>query len=136
MYKPLYDAKASALFFADGETSSKNLPIGKINVFVCGALQNPDKMHSLIGRSAAFAPAAVSGFRRVTKAVAGKLVPFMVPSKSDHAKILTGVVWLDLTDKELTKIESLELDGDLRKRIRLNVRAGERRVEAYTYIKK
>ena len=133
MYQPHYDAKNCAMFFVEGPLPGEDVFAGAINVFVCGALQNPAKMTPLIGRSPAFAPAVAIGFERTVMTIGGKRVPFMVRS-ADPATVLTGVVWLDLSESDLAAIESLELDGGLRERIAIDVKAGERVLKAFTYI--
>jgi hypothetical protein len=60
----------------------------------------------------------------------------MVPDREDPGSALTGIVWLDLLAASLEKIELLELDGGFRKRITIEARIGERRVPAYSYVKK
>ena len=50
--------------------------------------------------------------------------------------MLTGVVWLDLGQDELEKIEQFELGSGHRKRVEVRVLLGELRLNAYTYIRK
>ncbi len=106
------------------------------NVFVCGALQNPAKMASVLGRDAPFAPAVSLGFYRETQSINGRNIPFMIDDLGDSRRPLTGVVWVALSDADLGRIEELELAGDLRERIAIEVLVGERRVQAFTYVKK
>lgn len=132
---PLYHSGYSTLVFFAQPADPKHLLSGKINVFVCGALQNPDKMNSVINRAAPFTPAAVGGFKRITESIDDAAIPFMVPSENLD-EILTGILWLDLSEQELSKIEGLELNGDFRKRIEIEVCVGQARLPAFTYVKK
>ncbi len=136
MYKPYYDKDASTLVFIDGNDIRENYFYGRINVFVCGSLQNPEKMSSILGESVPFATAAVSGYKRSTEIIDGKEIPFMIPSTDEPWVILTGIVWLDLSDELLNRIESIELDGNYRHAVSIDVQAGERKLRAVTYIKK
>jgi hypothetical protein len=106
----------------------------KRNVFVCGALQSPSKMVPLLGRRAPFAPAVARGYWHTSEKIKEKNIPFMVPS--DPQRVLTGVVWLDLTEQEVRKIETIELDGSFRKSVVIEIQVGDRTIEAITYIKK
>jgi hypothetical protein len=135
MYMPRYDPQRQCLYFVESGLESEQPLAGRKNVFVCGALQNPEKTAALIGRSAAFAPAFIIGFHRVSEKIGDGLVPFMILSENE-AEALSGVVWLDLGDDEIAKIEELELRGGLRKRITVQARVGESAVEAASYIKK
>ena len=134
MYEPHYLAEASALIFVDGPMKDKDYFGASLNAFVCGALQDPDRMAALLGRRAAFAPAVALGYRRSTETISGHRMPFMIPA--DEEAVLTGVVWLDLNEEDLGRIEELELDGGHRRRITVDVRVGERTVEALTYVKR
>jgi len=136
MYKPYYDAQSCALFFVDGPLEDRNYFGGKINVFVCGGLQHCAKMASLIGRNAPFAPAAIRGHLRTWERINGKDIAFMIPDSNDPYRVLTGVVWLDLSGEDVRKIETFELQNNLRRRINVNVHVGERIVQAITYIKR
>jgi hypothetical protein len=130
MYQPHYDARSRALFLLTD--SSCPAGGGKNHVFMCGALQSPDRMASLLGRSPSFAPAVVRGYLHRSETVDGIDVPMMLPS--DARRVLTGIVWLDLTDDEVGKIDAIELDGSLRKKIILDVEIGDAMVEAVTYL--
>ena len=136
MYRPFYSAEYSALYFSPDPVSSKNVFSGGCNVFVCGALQDPLRLSSLLGLEASFAPAAVTGYRRSVEVIDGEQIPFMVPDEDDPRNVLTGVVWLDLTGAVLEKIESLELERELRKRIAIEARIGELSLAVLTYIKR
>ena len=59
----------------------------------------------------------------------------MVPDEDDPGRVLTGVVWLDLTVEEQEKIEAFELAGGLRKREQVRVTVGEAAIAAITYLK-
>ena len=133
-YFALYDPKGYALVFAASAVDLKTVFEKGRRVFVCGALQNPEKMADLIGRAAAFAPAAVNGYQRNTQIQDGKPIPYMLPAQPDA--LLTGVVWLALSQKEFLLIEKLELKGGYRKLVDLNVKTGERVLNAVTYIKR
>jgi hypothetical protein len=136
MYRPFYLPECSALCFsADSIPSETTLSRG-CNVFVCGALQDPARISALLGTEPPFAPAVATGYRRTVERVAGGEVPFMVPDEDDARSVLTGVVWLDLSGESLEKIESLELDRGFRKRITIEARIGERKVTAFTYVKR
>ena len=135
MHEPRYAANFSALYFTDGPATEDIFNRG-MRVFVCGALQNPIKMHDVTGQSPAFAPACVVGYKRTTEIIEGSEVPFMVPDENDPGRILTGVVWLDLDQATLDRIESLELEGGHRRRIEITVHVGELNLTAYTYIRK
>ena len=93
-------------------------------------------MSALLGFEAPFAPATTSGYRRGLECIDGREIPFMVPDERDPRRVLTGVVWLDLTKASLDRIESLELDGGHRRRIAIAARIGELDLTAYTYVRK
>ena len=136
MYEPVYSPEHSALFFRSDSVSDGSVFPGERNVFVCGALQDPLKMSDLLGVKPSFAPAAATGYKRTVERIDGEDVPFMVADEDDPRSVLTGIVWLDLTGASLQKIESLELDRGLRKRIAVETRIGELKVTAYTYVRK
>ena len=136
LYEPHYDAESWALYFVDGPLEGKDYFGGEINVFVCGSLQHPGKMVPLIGRNAPFAPAFARGYSRRWEKVGGRDVPFMLPAPDNPRRALTGIVWLVLSEEEVERIENVELHEDLRKRIAITVKVGERDVEAVTYIKR
>jgi hypothetical protein len=136
MYRSFYLAECSALYFSAESISSESVFSGARNVFVCGALQDPVEMSALLGLEPPFAPAAAVGYRRAVERIDGRDIALMVPDPEDPGSVLTGVVWLDLAAEILEKIELLELDGGFRKRISIKTRIGERRVSAYTYVKK
>ena len=136
MYRPHYDAKINALYFLDEAVPETIPPQGGLNIFVCGGLQNPDKMVPLLGRSAPFAPAALKGYKRTSETVQGREIPFMVPDENDPGRVLTGVVWLDLTREERENIETFELAGGLRKREKVRITVGEATIDAMTYLKR
>ena len=114
MYRPRYAAEHSALFFCSEPISSEAAFSGARNVFVCGALQDPARMSALLGLEPPFAPAVAVGYRRTVESIDGEEIPFMVPDLDDPRSALTGVVWLDLTEDALERIESLELERALR----------------------
>ena len=93
-------------------------------------------MSALLDLEPPFAPAAAVGYRRTVERIDGKELRFMASDHEDPGKVLTGIVWLDLATESLEKIESLELDGGFRKRITIEARVGERKLLAYTYVKK
>jgi len=134
MYLPCYDPLSQALYFVEPGRESRTPFDGGINVFVCGALQNPEKMHDMLGRLPAFAPAAVKGYCRGSASIQGRETPFMLASPDPDA-MLTGVVWLDLSPVDLEAIERLELAGGLRRRIELNALCGEARLRALSYVR-
>jgi hypothetical protein len=136
MYRPVYSNEYSALHFRSGTSSADDVFSSGSNVFVCGALQNPDRMSKLLGFEAPFAPAAASGYRRSVETIDGREIPFMVPDERDPLSVLTGVVWLGLDGGSLERIESLELEGGYRRRIVIEARIGELDLTAYTYVKK
>jgi gamma-glutamylcyclotransferase (GGCT)/AIG2-like uncharacterized protein YtfP len=134
MYEPRYAADISALYFTHGPAVEDIFTRG-FRVFVCGALQNPSKMRDVTGQPPAFAPASVAGFKRTTEILDGAEVPFMTPDGKDPTRILTGVVWLNLDQAALDRIESLELGGGYRRRIEITAHVGEMNLTAYTYIR-
>lgn len=136
MYEPYYDEKARTLFFVEGKLEDKDYFGGIINVFVCGPLQDPNKMRALVGRSLPFAPAVTTGFVRRWEKVEGKDYFFMIFTPNRPENILTGVVWLDLTRDDLKKIEVFELRDNVRKRVTIKVQVGDRTIDAITFIKK
>jgi hypothetical protein len=136
MYRPFYSPESSALYFSAHSVPPEAVFSGECNVFVCGALQNPVEMSGLLQSQPSFAPAVAVGYRRAVERVDKDDIPLMVPDEDDPRSVLTGVVWLDLTEESLEKIESLELSGGLRKRIAIQVRMGEVKVDAYTYVKR
>jgi hypothetical protein len=93
-------------------------------------------MSALLGLEPPFAPAVATGYRRTVERLGGKDVPFMIPDERDPRSVLTGVVWLDLSEASLEKIESLELDGGIRQRITIEAGIGELKLTAYTYVKR
>jgi hypothetical protein len=93
-------------------------------------------MSGLLGQEPSFASAAVTGYRRSVERIDGEDIPFMVPDENDPRNVLTGVVWLDLTQGSLERIESLELERGLRKRITVDARIGELRLDLLTYIRR
>lgn len=93
-------------------------------------------MGALLGSEPPFAPAVATGYRRTVERVGVEEIPFMVPDPGDPRSVLTGVVWLGLAEGSLERIESLELDKGLRKRITVEVRIGELTLIAYTYVKR
>ena len=133
-YRPYFDAPSRALFFIAGPASKKSLLDGKINMFVCGALQSPDTMTPLLGRKAPFVPAVAQGFWQTSIQVDGKRIPMMTATDRQH--LLTGVVWLNVTEREVQSIEKFELAGNLRKRITIDVHVGDRVIKAITYVKR
>jgi hypothetical protein len=135
LYRPFYSPEISSLYFSTERLPANRVSSGVRNVFVCGALQDPVKMSALLGAEPPFAPAVASGYKRTVGAIAGEGIPFMVPDREDSHSLLTGVVWLDLTEENLERIESLELDRGLRKRITIEARIGELRVTAFTYVR-
>lgn len=136
MYKPAYSAQYSALYFATDPIPSESVFSAERNVFVCGALQDPLEMSSLLGLEPPFAPAVATGYRRAVERIDGKDIPFMASDERDPQSALTGVVWLGLSRESVEKIESLELEGGLRERITIQARIGELSLTAYTYIKR
>ena len=136
MYEAHYDGESWALLFVDGPRGEKDYLGGESNVFVCGGLQHPEKMAAILGRRAPFAPAVARGFRRAWLGEGSGRVSFMLDSPDEPQRILTGVVWLDLSEEEISRIESVELEGDLRKRIAIEVTVGERTLKAFTYVKR
>jgi hypothetical protein len=111
MYRPVYSQEYSMLYFSSDAASSDDVFSGGSNVFVCGALQNPARMSSLLGMELPFVPAVASGYKRSVERIGGREIPFMVPDEHDPRNVLTGVLWLDLAQPNLDRIESLELDG-------------------------
>jgi hypothetical protein len=136
VYRFFYSPESSSLYFSTARLPAERLFSGSRNVFVCGALQDPVKMSALLGAEPFFAPAVATGFARSVESIAGEEIPFMVPDRDDPHGVLTGAVWLDLTEGNLERIESLELDRGFRKRIRIEARIGERRISAFTYVKR
>ncbi len=134
MYKPVYDSRSNVLIFVDDFVEKRDYLDGEINVFVCGALQDPDKMASLIERPAPFTPAVAAGFEHIDEEIDNAPVAFMIPSENPHT-ILTGILWLDLTPDELDRIETIELRGNLRQRSNIMVRVGGKTVDAITYMR-
>jgi len=135
MYRPLYDDTIQSLVFIADERTTEDVLSGSVNVFVCGGLQNPEKMANILGRNAPFAPAAANGYARTVAEVGGEQIPFMVPA-DDPGSVLTGVVWLDLGEQDVKNIETLELKGNVRKRVEIRVQVGEKALEALTYVRR
>ena len=136
MYRPVYSGEYSALYFSSDPISFERITRGGRRVFVCGALQDPLAMSALLGLEPPFAPAVATGYRRTVERLGGKDVPFMIPDEGNPRSVLTGVVWLDLSEASLEKIEALELDGGIRKRIAIEARIGELELTACTYVKR
>ena len=133
MYTPSYDPDTQALTFAD---ESDKGPAGANAVFVCGALQDPARMTELIDRPAPFACGAVTGYFRGIAEIDGEEVAFMVADDDEPDRVLTGVIWLDLTDVDVAAIETLELDRGLRATVQVEVIVGDETILARTYVKK
>jgi hypothetical protein len=136
VYYPVYSVRDSVLYFCSDPASSESLFSGGHRVFVCGALQDPARMSALLGLEPPFAPAVAVGYKRTVERIGGEDVPLMVPDAGDPRRLLTGVVWLDLAGSSLERIESLELDGGIRRRTTIEVGIGELVLTAYTYIKR
>lgn len=135
MYRPYYDVASNALVFSADEKEASAILSGPGRVYVCGGLQNPDKMRSVLGRPAAFAPAVVTGYRAGhIEVIDGREIPFMIPA--DPAAVLPGVVWLDLSEQDIENIEKFELAGGHRRRITIQAQIGQKHLSAFTYIKK
>lgn len=134
IYKPHYDDKNRALVFLAGPADKEDYFGGKINVFVCGALQSPDKMTPLLGRNAPFVPAVAGGYWHTLQRIEGKEISFMV--KDDPRKMLTGIVWLDVTEEEVRGIEKFEFAGNFRKRAAIKVQIGDKVIQAITYVRR
>jgi hypothetical protein len=136
MYRPVFSAEHSALYFCSESVVFESAVSGGCNVFVCGALQDPAKMSALLGLEPPFAPAVATGYQRAVERIGGEEIPFMIPDQEDPRNVLTGVVWLGLAPASLERIESLELAGGVRKRVTIDARIGELEVTAYTYVKR
>jgi hypothetical protein len=124
MYEPRYDEQANALFFVDSHTDIREIPASGQRIFVCGSLQNPQKMAGILGREAAFAPALVDG----------RETPFMIPTPAAPERALPGVVWLNLTEDEKQRIAEIELAGNLRREILLISHLGKNILETASFI--
>jgi hypothetical protein len=136
VYDAYYDPESWSLVFIPGPREERDYFGGDTNVFVCGGLQHPEKMASIVGRRLPFAPAVARGFRRAWLDAGTEKVSFMHACPEEPERILTGVVWLGLSEKEIGRIESFELKGELRRRIAVDVAVGERTVKAFTYVKR
>jgi len=134
MYYPCYVPSASTLIFIAEPPEEKDYFGGSINVFVCGALQNPEKMVPILGRPAAFAPAVALGFRCSREIIDGRNIPFMYPDE-DAQKALMGIVWLDLLTDELAHIRAIEMQDQLREEIIVEVLVGDHYVKSISFIK-
>jgi hypothetical protein len=93
-------------------------------------------MRSLIGRAACFAPAIAFGWTWELVAIDGKPTQFMAAAPGDPGRALPGVVWLDLSEAEAAVIDALELADGLRRKVRLDVQIGRRRLPASTFVRK
>jgi hypothetical protein len=136
VYHAYYDPQSWALLFIPGPREERDYLGGETNVFVCGGLQQPERMASIVGRSPPFAPAVARGFRRAWIEVGKERVSFMLDCPEAPDRILTGVVWLGLSEEEIGRIESFELKEGLRKTVAVEVAVGERTVKARTYVKR
>lgn len=136
MYEPSYDDRANALVFLSAVDEGRDVLAMASNAFVCGKLQNPEKMAGLIGRYAPFAPAIALGFDHVIQSIDGASIALMVPDDVNPQHALPGVVFLGLSLAELAAIETLELAGWHRRRIEIEVLVGAARLKASTFIKK
>ncbi len=136
MYEAHYDPDVQALTFVDADDSGTP---GAHAVFVCGALQDPTKMAELTGRRPPFQCGAVAGYVRGTEEIDGNEIPLMVPAvpvDDEGPRVLTGVLWIELSDADLAAIESLELAGGYREQIKTEVTVGDETALALTYVKK
>ena len=131
----IYDEIAQVLVFVPRGEPAPVLSSSSRRVFVCGGLQNPVKMASVLGRARPFVPCAVTGFVRSVQNVDGAAVPFMQPDNSDPAPVMTGVAWLELSEEDARAIERFELAGGLRTAIDLVVTAGKETLRAVSYIR-
>lgn len=136
MYTPHYDPDSHTLVFADGPPQPETWFSGRRNVFVCGALQHPDRMTAIIGRRAPFAPAVALGYRRTSKTIGGRSVGFMIPDPTAPGRPLGGVIWLDLTAPEVERVRRVELAENLREEIVIDIGVGDRQVRAATYVER
>ena len=136
MYTPRYDEKANALFFAEASVDLSEIPTGGYSVFVCGSLQNPQKMAELIGREAPFAPAVVFGFRHENLEIGGRSIPFMLPAPEAPERVLTGIAWLALSMEELDRIASVELADNFRQKILLTSHLGSKELQIISFTRR
>jgi len=134
MMKAHYNQEGQFLVFTTDHAPVPPFETGT-NIFVCGALQDPEKTAALIGRRAPFVCAIAQGFKRTAALIEGRRIPFMVEDKENPHGLLTGAVWLGLTDQEVAAVEKLELEGGYREPIEIIVRAGELSIRARTYLK-
>jgi hypothetical protein len=130
-----YDAEAWALVFGPEGSQPFEAWGQPHHVFVVAALQDPARFAGLIGRQPPFAPALAYGFRRALLEVSGAQLPFMLEA-DDPQRALAGTVFLGLGDEELERVDAIELAGDHRRRIELEVTVGQRRVDAVSYVKR
>ena len=136
MFKARYDEESWSLVFCEGSLEEKGAFPEGTNVFVCAALQDPEMIGPMIGRNAPFAPAFCRGFRRVMEKVGGRDIPFMLSDSENPDSVLTGTVYLGLSDAEVRSVEKFELENRMRRRIKLDVFVGEKQIQAVTYIKR
>ena len=130
-----YDPESWSLYVADAPRSHAGLFGGVLNVFVCGAMQEPARMAACLGRDCPSAPAVARGFLRRFEGQGALRRSFMLPDPSDAARVLTGTVYLDLSPDELARLEAVERQGGLRRRIDLDVQVGEVRLAAISFVK-
>jgi len=135
MHRIHYDPEGNTLVFLDEASDAEQVWQGKINAFVCGALQDPEKMTELLGHPAPFAPGVVYGYDHRVVHIDGQQVPLMLPDRQPN-RALTGIIWLNLTAADLAAIESLEMEGNYRLRVDIEVLAGHHRLSACTFVQK
>lgn len=136
MYEPYYDEQDRTLFFVDGAPEKKDYFGGVMNVFSCGVLQSPSRMKTIIGHNAPFAPAVAFGFTRRWEKVKDKDYFFMISTPDKGERVLTGIIWLDLTRDDVKRIETFELQENVRRRVTIKVQVGDRFIDTITYIKR
>lgn len=135
MHRIHYDAEGNTLVFLVPDADAEEVWRGKNNAFVCGALQNPEKMTELLGHPASFAPGLVYGYDHRLIPIDGKQVPLMLPDRQP-SRALSGVIWLNLAAADLAAIEALEMEGNYRTRVDIEVLVGHRRLSACTFVQK
>lgn len=102
-------------------------------IFVCGRLMEPGFLASVIGREAAMAPAVALDCSRAWEDYQGK--PYIFLKKSPGG-FVPGMVLLELSAKDRTRLYQFEEIETARKIDRLVLRIGEREVEGISFFKR
>lgn len=92
----------------------------------------PEVMTTLIGRLPLHQPAYLSGFRR--HPVIGHAFPGLIPSATEGDAITKGVLYSELTDSELKRLDWFEDEEYTRTDVQVRLDAGDKFVSTQVYV--